>query len=720
MMPTLRRAAPPALPADEPGPAWLAALGLVPFSCPLRWPLDLPAALSAALPGLDGAASLAAALEVEHHLHGLSPTVHLEWSMNPPDPRTLRARARAITAPSGEVTLEGVWEDVSAEASARAALAAERDRLHALIECLPEAIFLVQEGRLAACNAPARALGAGRLAAGEPVLGLVEPTARAALATALVSAAGRPLLATPAGAPGQSWELTASPAPGLGADARVLAVRDVTARVLAERRAALGERLATVGRLAAGVAHEVNNPLSFVTLNLETLEAELPRLLLQLPPEAAADAAPLTDALADALVGSRRVSEIVGQLRRFAHHRAESGPTAADPREGIQLACQLARHALPPGVQATVRASGALPAILLDAGRLSQILINLLVNAGDAIAAARHGAGSVCITAEATVDTVDITVEDDGPGIPSALADRIFEPFFTTKEAGSGSGLGLSIVRTLVEDAGGEIALRPTTQGACFQVRLPRADRRASRTPATRAGLPRLLLIDDEPALCRALAARLRDDWDTTVASDGQDARAAIERGLRPDVLLCDIMMPRLDGRGFFQWLLATHPALAGRVVFMTAAALGDASAALLQDANAPVLVKPLDIPALRAALRARAATGPDRRQAPRHPAAAVSALIDLGGAIHKAALVDVSRSGLRVRNGAIPREAFGDGPARLLLRAEAGGQLADVAVRHVWSRAAAPGADAHDHAFAATAPIAAPLLAWLAADGAD
>lgn len=725
MRPRPRDPPSPGAPPRAPAAGWLAALGLQPFALPLRPPLDLPALLAAALPGLEGAALLAAALDVEQHLFGLSPAVDLEWTMTTHPPRTYRARAAAHTSPDGATTLRGVVEDISATADARAAQQSALTQLQAVLDCLPDAVFVVRAGRVAAANPRARALANVPLPDGEPVLALVEPSARPALAAALRQPGGPSFTAPSARTPGAVLELTTAQAPGLGAEEVLLTVRDVTARQLADQRVALSERLATVGRLAAGVAHEVNNPLSFVTLNLETLEAELPALLDGLAaagPDPAALAA-IQEALADALVGTRRVSEIVGQLRRFAHHRPDAGPTSADAREGITLACQLARHALPPGVRAHMELAPGLPPIPLDPGRLSQILINLLVNAGDAIASAGRQSGAVTIQATAVGDEVEISVTDDGPGIPPALAARIFERFFTTKDAGKGSGLGLSIVRTLVEEGRGTLSLRPGGPGACFVLRFPRADLRATApAPASRAGLPTLLLVDDEPALLRALSARLRHEWEVVTAPDGAAARARIADGLRPAAILCDIMMPGLDGRGLLAWLQDAHPALAARVVFMTAGALGEDRQALLGPGGNPVVSKPIDLPQLQAALRARGAapapSGAERRRAPRFAAAPVTAWLDLGSAVHKASLVDVSRTGLRLRNGAIAADALRTSPARLLLRAEEGGQLAEVRVAHVWSRPADPTPDpgSIDHAFTATDPLGPALLDWLAA----
>ena len=230
---------------------------------------------------------------------------------------------------------------------------------------------------------------------------------------------------------------------------------------LAAARASLvrSEKLATVGRLAAGVAHEVGNPLGAVSGYAERARARLP-----------ADADPeVRDALERILVAADRIDRIVRDLLDFARPaplevRAVGVGGAVDA--ALRLAAVQARFR---GVTASVELPADLPPVLADERHLSQVLLNLLLNAGDAMA----GQGRVTVRGRRDGGAVEIAVTDTGPGIPPEDLPRVFDPFFTTKEPGQGSGLGLAICHSIVESLGGSIdATSPPGQGATFVVRL--------------------------------------------------------------------------------------------------------------------------------------------------------------------------------------------------------------------------------------------------------
>jgi PAS domain S-box-containing protein len=248
---------------------------------------------------------------------------------------------------------------------------------------------------------------------------------------------------------------------------------DVSDRLRAEREVeemrahvVAAERLASIGTLAAGVAHEVSNPLSYVLTNLAFLDAGLRGL-------GGRDVRELREALADAMEGARRVQQIAADLTGFSRPDAEAGPI--DLASVVAGALTLAASELRHRARIEVDVSRA-PSPLGKAGRLRQILLNLIVNAAHAIPEGDPQGHVVSVTARADGGRVAIEVSDTGPGVPEELRERIFDPFFTTKPIGKGTGLGLWVCRRIAEEMGGEIAVRDRAGGgAVFRVSLPAA-----------------------------------------------------------------------------------------------------------------------------------------------------------------------------------------------------------------------------------------------------
>jgi CheY-like chemotaxis protein len=201
---------------------------------------------------------------------------------------------------------------------------------------------------------------------------------------------------------------------------------------------------------------------------------------------------------------------------------------------------------------------------------------------------------------------VAVTVEDDGPGIPPALAERIFEPFFTTKAAGEGTGLGLSISHGIVREHGGRLSLVPTSRrGAVFQVELP-AGGPPPEPHAQAPALPRalrILVVDDEPHIQHYMRATL-EAWGHTVAVATNGA-SGLEQAVhqRFDAIICDLRMPELGGREMFERLRRTHPDVAERIVFSTGDTVRGDTLAFLESLGRPHLRKPFTLAELRAAL---------------------------------------------------------------------------------------------------------------------
>jgi PAS domain S-box-containing protein len=264
--------------------------------------------------------------------------------------------------------------------------------------------------------------------------------------------------------------------PDGGALARVLVLRDRTEERKYERLLRQTQKLETVGSLAAGVAHEVNNPLAFVRANLHQLErlgavvAKQADVLARTDPEAH-ELAELPQIVAECVDGIDRIGRIVGAMRRFSRLPAEElGPV--DVNEVVREAMRLAELHHNRGVTIEAWLPEGLPSVHGSAQRLTQVVLNLLVNAKQALAG--RAEGRVTVTTRLAGDIVELTVLDDGPGIPAAIRDRIFDPFFTTKGPEEGTGLGLSIAFDIVREHGGVLELRPGPHGgACFFALLP-------------------------------------------------------------------------------------------------------------------------------------------------------------------------------------------------------------------------------------------------------
>jgi PAS domain S-box-containing protein len=360
-------------------------------------------------------------------------------------------------------------------------------------------------------------------------------------------------------------------------------------------------RLAAIGQLAAGVAHEVNNPAASALLNLEVLEQdvqtlaqdaeraevrETPQMLFDSVRRVTREA---EEAVRDSSEALRRIASVVKGLRGFVQI-TDTDVQRVDINEVIDAALRLVQH------QIRQRASvscelGASRELIADRGKLIQVFINLLLNAAQAIESG--GGGKIRVLTTDSVDGVLIRVEDDGPGVPAHAAPHIFEPFFTTKEAEHGTGLGLSLCADIVHRHRGRLELRSApVRGAAFEIYLPLHTGLELPAPvrprmlATERG--RILVVDDDETLVRAYRRWLGRKHDVIVAYDGEEALQVLEQDQEFDVILCDLMMPRFDGVSLYEALIASKPHLLDRMVFCS----GGPSSARYQDfAKLPSIV---------------------------------------------------------------------------------------------------------------------------------
>jgi nitrogen-specific signal transduction histidine kinase/CheY-like chemotaxis protein len=390
----------------------------------------------------------------------------------------------------------------------------------------------------------------------------------------------------------------------------VVVFRDITDRVKIEKRLAFSERLAALGTMAAELAHEINNPLAYVALNVTyVLDA-----LATVGPEGAAafrptreDVAELRKALQEASEGCTSVRKIVQDMRRFA--RVENGArTLVDLPDVLNAAARMTANAI--RHHALLRfAYGTTPFVEADEGQLIQVFTNLLVNAYHAIGegnSSDHEIRIVTFTEEGGRAVVE--VHDTGCGIPRENLSGVFDPFFTTKKD-EGTGLGLSICQRIVTDLGGRITVDSEVgRGSMFRVVLPPAGRRREEreSPLAEPTSPqrgRVLVVDDEVAVGAALSRVLQREHTVVVETDAREALARLAKE-DFDVIFCDLMMPAMSGVEFYETLARSNPAAARRVVFMTGGAFTARSRSFLASVANVSIAKPFDVETLRVVIR--------------------------------------------------------------------------------------------------------------------
>lgn len=356
------------------------------------------------------------------------------------------------------------------------------------------------------------------------------------------------------------------------------------------------DRLASLGVIAAGLGHEINNPLAYIQMNLSNVLAS-DELHLQ-----------DRDALMDAAEGARRIEHVVKNLGFFA--RPEKDPLVVEVEPILRTTMELVHPQIKHQGRIELLAEPYL--YIEDAnGRLGQMALNLLTNAIFAID--RKPGGLVQIRTRAEGDSVVIDVDDNGPGIPPEVGNQVFDSFFTTKAVGEGTGLGLSICRHLAQSAGGAVSLSESTLGgACMTIVLPRryptapVFRRSHSQEKVRPA--RVLIIDDDTRVATAMARVFRDAHTHVAASGAEGLRAMDEQSF--DIVFCDAMMPGLSGLDVFQVIQAEHPAMVERFVFVTGGAYSGLSEHDLHDTGRPVLKKPAKPETLRQLVR-EAVSGP-------------------------------------------------------------------------------------------------------------
>jgi PAS domain S-box-containing protein len=511
-------------------------------------------------------------------------------------------------------TTDGVYSlgyvrDISPERDTLAALRQSERRFRHVVEAAPDGVVIIQRGQIVFINQRgAQLLANGSIA---DVLRMrvsqFLPQNDAIIATERIQR----LLDTGVEMPPIEYgvrcdsertvEIKAIVVQWEDAPAVLAFARDVTERKRLQHRMVETDRLAALGTLSAGVAHEINNPLTYATLNLQRMERALGNLGV-----AEEKLAPLRQQLREIDHGLARVASITRGLRAFARPD-DAPPGAVSLVEVVDRSLRMVHNDL--RHRATlIHTVADVPEVTGNASRLEQVVVNLLLNAIQALPDQPNNEIEIVIARVG--DRVSLAIRDTGRGIPSSIRDRIFEPFFTTRAVGDGMGLGLSVCRTIVEGFGGTIdATRSDGSGTTMTIVLPiHPEREAANEQATNGSTAhangtgahatsrkRVLIIDDEPLLRDTLTRVLSGEHDITTAISGADALAKLDAGSF-DAILCDVMMPGMNGLEVYRRVAADHPGMEKRMVFITGGTFSPEIDDMLAATHNRLLTKPFQI----------------------------------------------------------------------------------------------------------------------------
>nr|HEX4316052.1 ATP-binding protein [Kofleriaceae bacterium] len=541
------------------------------------------------------------------------PTTTIEVVIPPAWWQTVVFRVLLALAAAGVLGLAIAWRMRVAAGRARVRIVARSEAsFRALIVQSPDLVLVHRDGVVIYANPRALALlgyASEKLVVGRPLATLVaEGEEPAALADPGDARAGEARGEAPAthevrmcGAAGALpvLEMSSLRVDFEGAPAVLVIGRDVTARRALEARMMFTDRMASIGTLAAGIAHEINNPLAYLQSNL-ALIGEL---------GGATAAPPMREALADATDGAQRIQRIVQGVKTFSRSDDDArAPT--DIHRALESALKMTANELRHRCVID-QELGPVPSVLGNEARLGQVFINLLVNAAHAMPERAVDANRIRIATRTSPDGhAVIEIADTGQGMTQQVARRIFEPFFTTKDVGQGTGLGLAVCHGIVERAGGTITVDSAVGvGTTFRITIPAAPAtvatgRATTQDTARAAereraRVRVLVIDDDALLLKSIRRAL-GAHDVVACTSAVDALDQLRAGATFDVILCDLMMPGFTGMEFHAALEALRPELLARTLFVTGGAFTSVAQVFLERPDIRSIDKPFSAAEIR------------------------------------------------------------------------------------------------------------------------
>ena len=521
--------------------------------------------------------------------------------------RTASGAVRFAEAHVGPFTAQrfqgnvAIRRDLSSRAERDSALARVHHEFRRVLSALPDGATVLRDGSIYFAN-PAFLEMVGRTE--EDALGrryesfvhpddhriFLEHARKTAVAVRISRSDGAPRIAEISMPGSLSFE---------GRPAMILMSRDVTDERIASEMLARAERLSALGSLSAGLAHEINNPLTYLTLSLYALRDDYVHGL----------GATAQQTLLEAISGAERIQRIVKELRSFSGKEGPKSNEVVDVSAAAQSALNIAQNEI--RHRATLHRNLSTCAhVLAREGPLVQVLVSLLVNAAQAIPEGTVERSRIDLTVSTSDEFVRIVVKDTGVGIPKEILPKVFEPFYTSKARNEGSGLGLSIAKQIVEGFSGRIELDSIEGvGTTATVILPQTRPSEQRMPHSESAPTKtdvrlkILVIDDEVRLARAII-RLLPTHQVETAADYRNALQLVDEHGSFDVVLCDLMMPGRSGPELYKQITERRPELAGRFLFMTGGVFADGVVEFLRTWRLPVLSKPFEPEALTAAIQ--------------------------------------------------------------------------------------------------------------------
>jgi PAS domain S-box-containing protein len=386
-----------------------------------------------------------------------------------------------------------------------------------------------------------------------------------------------------------------------------------------ERRLFQMDKLATLGQVTAGIAHDINNPLAYMLSNLTVLEQNLDGLVEAVGAARSGRVASMTpkaleslngslpELIGDSLEGCRRIRDIIKQLRDFSRVD-NSAEIPVDVNAAVDASIQVIRNLINHHCQLERDYAADLPRTLCNFGRFSQVVLNLLSNAVKAFEGRDRDRNRIRVTTRQTESGIVVSVTDNGRGIAPELRSRILEPFFTTRARSGGTGLGLAIVQDNVRMLGGTLEIESalgegTTFSFTLPVRTPPPEK--ERPPSGHPSSParrRILIVDDDPAVLRGLKRLLGARYEVVPSPSATHALELVGQH-HFDAILCDLMMPEMTGVEFHRSLSERDPESARRTILMTGGVFVQGDHDALADLDIVVLTKPVDPEDLIAAL---------------------------------------------------------------------------------------------------------------------
>ncbi|MFO0696290.1 MAG: MASE1 domain-containing protein [Polyangiales bacterium] len=375
--------------------------------------------------------------------------------------------------------------------------------------------------------------------------------------------------------------------------------KDRRERAALERRVVEAQRMESIGSLAGGVAHDFNNMLQAILGNIDLARAAIRR-----GQEAERYLVRASDA-------GDRAARLTQQLLTFSRRRPAE-LEVLDLAETVESVSSMIRRLLPESIHLELELPPKPVWVRADAGQVEQVVMNLVVNARDAMPSGGRVVVSVAELVGGPKPVAELRVEDEGEGIAPAVRQRMFDPFFTTKPLGKGTGLGLSVVYGIVTDHGGTVDVDSTYgKGAAFVVRLPmtgppeRRERPRSERPKTETGVERILVVEDEEVVRNVVHSILEDaGYDVVVASNGKEALELLAQDAEVDLVVLDVVMPVLGGRPTYERLRVLHPTIP--VLFTSGYADDELGPDFLEHEKIRILRKPYDRSTLLARVRER------------------------------------------------------------------------------------------------------------------